>query len=96
MLVKFMTLAQCKRIIDADFVGEHDRKGKQVDYSDFKNEILSHFWALSDRKLFPVISQYGYRAEIETEEFQVGIQDYVNKSFNPWRYLADNIEMRLI
>lgn len=98
MKVKFMTMSQCKRIIDADFVGEHDRKGKQVDYSDFKNEILGQFWALSDRKFFPDSSQYGYRAEIETEteDFHIGIQDYVNKSFKPWRYLADSIEMRLI
>jgi hypothetical protein len=91
-----MTLAQCKRIIDADFVGEHDKRGKQVDYSDYRNEILSQFWALSDRKFFPDSSQYGYRVEIEPEAFHVGIQDYVNKSFNPWRYLADSIEMRLI
>ena len=91
-----MTYAQCKRIIDADFVGEHDKKGKQIDYSDYKNEILSQFWALSDRKMVKPMSQYGYQVEIEPEAFEVGIQDYVNKAFNPWRYLADSIEMRLI
>ena len=85
--VKHMTLAQCKRIIDADFVGEHDKKGKQFDYSDYKNEILSQFWALSDRKMVKPTSQYGYQVEIETGAYEVGIQG---------RHLGDSIEMRLI
>ena len=96
MRVNNMTLEQCKRIINEGFVGSHDSRGKQVDYSDYKTDILRHYWALSDRKLSKPISQYGYRAEIEPEAFEVGIQDYVNKAFKPWRYLADNIEMRLI
>lgn len=43
-----MTLSQCQRIIDNDFLGEHKKDGSQTDYSNYKDEIQAHLWRLKD------------------------------------------------
>lgn len=95
MNVKFMTMSQCKRIIDADFVGEHDRKGKQVDYVDYRQEILAHYWSLKDRAhMYP-----GDRPDVILEPFTTDHNEItiaVNRAFKPWRNIAFQIEMRII
>lgn len=59
MKVKFMTMSQCKRIIEAGFVGEHRRDGSQVDYCDYQDEILAHYWEMKDSSLSEyIIQQY--------------------------------------
>lgn len=77
MKVKNMTLDQCKRIIDADFVGEHSKSGRQVDYHDYRDEIIQHYWKLSDKAILersrcPRIDQFDITVE-------------VNRAFFKWR-----------
>lgn len=65
MKVKFMTMSQCKRIIDAGFVGEHDRNGNQVDYADYAQEIQEHYWELRDSRFSQyVMNQYEMAVEV--------------------------------
>ena len=51
MQPKYLTLKQLTNIIENDFVGKHDRYGRQVDYHDYRNEILARYWELKDREL---------------------------------------------
>ena len=51
MQVKNLTLKQCRQLIEQDFLGTHDKKGKQVDYHDYKQQILNHYYSLLDNKL---------------------------------------------
>lgn len=51
MKIKNMTEEQCIRIIENNYLGEHDKKGKQTDYHDYKDEINAHLWSLQDKRL---------------------------------------------
>jgi hypothetical protein len=51
MKVSSMTEQQCRRIIANSYLGEHDKRGRQVDYSYYSEEIDQHLWSLQDAKL---------------------------------------------
>ena len=58
MQVKHLTLKQCRQLIENNFLGAHDKKGKQVDYHDYRQQILNHYWSLMDKKLDAQIKNY--------------------------------------
>lgn len=87
MKVKNMTLNQCKRIIDAGFVGEHSKLGKQVDYHDYRDEILQHYWKLSDKAILER-SRY---PKIDFND-QLDIRVEVNRAFFKWRDIGFKCE----
>ena len=91
MKVKNMTLNQCKRIIDADFVGEHSRTGKQVDYADYRDKILQHYWRLSDKAILER-SKY---PRIEFNDYQLDITVEVNRAFFKWRDIGFRCQMAI-
>lgn len=96
MKVNNMTLAQCKRIIESDFVSEHKVNGSQVDYFDYKNEILKQYWALSDKS---IIKKSGPHVKPGIESFDSGATDLVisiNRAFRPWKNLSFEIQARLV
>lgn len=65
MKVKFMTMSQCKRIIDAGFVGEHRADGSQTDYVDYQDEILAHYHEMLDSRFSQyVMDQYEMAVEV--------------------------------
>lgn len=91
MKVKNMTLSQCKRIIDAGFVGEHKNSGKQTDYHDYRDEILAHYWNLSDKAIQSMSVYPSVTFEIDRCEVTIAVL----RAFNPWRELSNRIEMKM-
>lgn len=92
MKTKYLTLAQCERIIANNYLGEPSKSGRQVDYGDFAIEINARYWELSDRKLLskqhesvdiidskPIISR--------SEQVLVSFDTWA-RTFNKWRYLG--------
>lgn len=90
MKIKNMTLNQCKRIIDAGFVGEHSRTGKQVDYHDYRDEILAHYWKLSDRA---ILERSRYPRIDLNGQFDITVE--VNRAFFKWRDIGFKCEMAI-
>jgi len=60
-----MTISQCKRIIEAGFVGEHRFDGSQTDYVDYQDEILAHYHEMLDSRFSEyVMNQYSMAVEV--------------------------------
>ena len=91
-----MTESQCIRIIANGYLGEHDKKGKQVDYSDYKDAINAQLWSLQNKRLGKLVVEQsspeheflrdciaGYDVLVSNELF--------NKTFNKWRFIAGRI-----
>lgn len=49
MNVNRMTRKQINRIIANNWLGEHDKQGKQVDYHDYKDQMMQRLWDLEQR-----------------------------------------------
>lgn len=90
MKVKSMTLNQCRRIIDNNYLGKHDRRGKQTDYHDYRDEILQHYWNLSDRAILE-------RSRCPRIDFtdQLDIRVEVNRAFFIWRDIGFRCQMAI-
>ena len=88
-----MTESQCIRIIANDYLGEHDKKGKQVDYSDYKDAINAQLWSLQNKRLGKLVveqssPEYEFLRHTITEYSEPMTSDLFNKTFNKWRYIA--------
>lgn len=91
MKTKYLTLAQCERIIANNYLGEPSKSGKQIDYHDFRSDIDARYWELSDRKL---LSRMNEPIEINSkpiisrsEQVLVSFDTWA-RTFNKWRYLG--------
>ena len=87
MKTKYLTLAQCERIIANNYLGEPSKSGKQIDYGDFAIEINARRNELMDRKIMS--SQFN-KADYPCEASPplLDISTTVMKTFNRWRYIA--------
>jgi len=93
MKTNSMTESQCIRIIANGYLGEHDKKGKQVDYSDYKDAINAQLWSLQNKRLGRLIVE---QSSPEYEFLRNAIAGYdvlvsnelFNRTFNKWRYIA--------
>lgn len=105
MQPKYLTLKQLTNIIENGFVGKHDRYGNQVDYHDYKDEILARYWELTDRetkKQFARIEEnLDGLQELNAIEVIFDEANALNsltplehaKIFNKFRYIAQCIEI---
>lgn len=95
MKTKYLTLAQCERIIANNYLGEPSKSGRQIDYGDFAIEINARRNELMDRKIMS--SQFNkadYPCEVDSKvsnelnEAIIDISQLVTRTFNKWRYLG--------
>jgi hypothetical protein len=107
--IKHMTLAQLKRIQSNNYCGEHDKNGKQYDYeaAGYKESIDSRIWDLtlkhSNETNKRISDERDYKSALVTkktasEAFDIGklnIQLSVLKTFNKWRYLSNEIAIKI-
>lgn len=107
MQTKNLTAAQCIRIIENSYLGEHDRKGKQRDYHDHRHEINQQLWELQDKEfgkliveqsspeyefLRDCIDYYSIEAAQPTTIYDYSeLNTVVKKTFNKWAYIAQRI-----
>jgi len=96
MNTKYMSEQQCIRIIENNYLGEHDRKGKQVDYVDYKHDIDKQLWSLQEKRLGKLIveqssPEYEFLRDSIAEYTELVTSVLFNKTFNKWRYIAGRI-----
>ena len=95
MKVKHMTETQLLRIIANNYLGEHNRKGKQFDYVDYQHEINCRLWELQDSKLSNRLSNQSKYIEpidmsfLESDRLIDPLE--LNKIFNKWRYIGSKL-----
>jgi hypothetical protein len=81
MQINKLTKQQCKRIIDNNYLGAYDRKGRQTDYHDFAADIRARYYDLCDRSVREPVDEPEWVTE------GVPLVDAV-KIFNKWRYIS--------
>jgi hypothetical protein len=93
MNINKMTKQQCKRIIDNNYLGAHDRKGRQVDYHDYAADIRARYYQLVDKEQLARVDMPNSPLERPMFDIEAELAVAVNRAFKPWRDIANKLEV---
>lgn len=99
MNAKHLTLDQCKRIIDNNYLGECRKNGKQTDYGDHIPDIDNQYWSIlasktdkyiQERSLAPELGSFLDLSDTEAEPSVKRLKIVIN----PWQRIAEQLSRR--
>ena len=92
MKVKYISLAKLQAIKANGYVGEHNKSGKQTDYSDYIAEINDRINSLTESKLTKGSLESFNHSDMS---FLTVDRLIFKKTFNHWAYLAQKLQWGL-